>query len=289
MVSNFREKAVRPVRTLTKNHSRLHSRPNNMPRAPAQPKRDPRLRALKPPVDPWGWIVEEPVRKRTAREIEYNIDGMDTKPSFYAMVKTALLANKMHYVRGVTLNAICKHVAAHWPVDLDTYRRLTRVAIKRAIEAGKIETVEGPGVAYRLAAAERGNRGQQSDDEDAKPKRRGPARGGVVASKRGTTGKSKRADSSDEEDSEEEAPRKVSKKTAKKNNSSRVPKGDHLQQQPGEGKWVCYQSMHTIATHTMKVFSSLPDTIQSLLSTNTVSRARKIKTCFFRPYHSQSP
>lgn len=259
-----------------------------MPRAPAQPKRDPRLRALKPPVDPWGWIVEEPVRRKTVREIEYNIDGMDTKPSFYVMVKTALLANKMHYVRGVTLNAICKHVAAHWPVDLDTYRRLTRVAIKRAVEAGKIETVEGPGVAYRLAAAERGNRGNQSEDDNTKPKRRGPARGGVVASKRGTTGKAKRADSSDEEDSEDEPPRKASKKTAKKNNSSRVPKGDHLQQQPGEGKWVCYQSMHTIVIHFIDHLLPLPEVIQSSPRQNTVSRARKIKTCSFLPSHSQS-
>jgi hypothetical protein len=107
--------------------------------------------------DPFGWVLPQ-APKRRQKEAEHNVDGLETKPSFYEMVKAALLANKVHYLRGMSLHSICKYAAAHWPVDLNTYRRLTRLAVNRAVENGNLELVEGPGAArYCLAPAQRPN------------------------------------------------------------------------------------------------------------------------------------
>jgi hypothetical protein len=197
---------------------------------------------LKAPVDPWGWIVEErPARHHKEVEIDYNLNGLDSKPSFYEMVRRALLHNKLHNLRGVGLNNIYKFVAANWPVDLDTYRRLTRAAIKRAIDEGKIEVVEGPSVAYRLVQAERGNgagKKQKNGDDASKPKTRKAANNGVVATKRGVVGGGKASKKQEDSDSEEEAPRKPTKKSAKKAGKNRMDEDVHFEQQPGQGKWV---------------------------------------------------
>ena len=219
-----------------------------MPRAPSDTKkrkRDARLRPLHAPVDPWGWIVEEPVRHVEPQPIEYNIHGLETKPSFYEMVKAALLADKMQYLRGVSMNAIYRHVAANWPVDLDTYRRLTRVAVKRAVEAGKLETVNAVGTTYRLAPEERPHHGEAKSSASPAAKKERTASNGKVSNgkikrtdadvKKASTKKRKMEDSNNDED--EQPPKKVAKKKTKAPAAGRGGR-DFDEKQPGEGKWV---------------------------------------------------
>jgi hypothetical protein len=227
--------------TFCPNHQNMPSRAADSKKS----KRDPRLRPLHAPTDPWAWIVEEPVRKVVLPPVDHNVNGLETKPSFYAMVKQALLANKMHYLRGVSMNAIYKYVAANWPVDLDTYRRLTRVAVKRALDAGKLELVGAVGVTYRLAPAERPNHSekkQKVEEDDEKPKKRNPPAKGVTSTKRGKTAEKsqKKRKVVDDSSDEDEAPRKkpAAKKKANKASKARLQGGDHLEQQVGEGKWV---------------------------------------------------
>jgi hypothetical protein len=217
-----------------------------MPRAPAdvrKPKRDARLRPLKPgKIDPFGWVVDEPVRKVEAQPIEHNIHGLETKPSFYEMVKAALLADKMQYLRGVSIHNILKHVAANWPVDLATYRRLTRAAVKRALENGKIETVGGVGVTYRLAPAERpsANRkkaNQDEEEEEEKPRKPKTQRKTTAVDGEAKPKKAPKKRVADDSDEEEE-PKKPAKKQKQVKKSPGYNVGDHAEQQSGEGKWV---------------------------------------------------
>lgn len=256
--------------------------PITMPRAPAserkapENKRDPRLRPLRAePVDHWAWLPEVVVRTVVKAPIEHNVHGRESKPSFYEMVKAALLSHKVHHLRGVPMNAIYKHVAANWPVDLDTYRRLTRVAIKRAIEQGKIEQADGPSVAYRLTAAERPEASSNGSSKSARSKARGSR---ASSSKRGTTnanGKSKRKvqEESDEESSEEEvvAPRK---KATKKSANGRKT-GDFDTQQPGEGKWVRSIPLLYLITHVFPHFFALKVDAEDRILDSKVFKARQ--------------
>lgn len=228
-----------------------------MPRAakPVLPKHGHDLRERPAaPVDHWAWLPEIVPRKVTKAPIEHNIHNRDSKPSFYEMIKAALLSHKVHHLRGVPINSIYKQVAREWPVDLDTYRRLTRVAIKRAIEQGKIELADGPSVAYRLSAEERP---EQANNGTVKSGRGKAASTRASATKRGTTnanGKSKRAarDESDDE-SEEAAPRK----NIKKKSANARKTGDFDTQQAGEGKWVRTFSTFNLKTHIVSVHRSL--------------------------------
>lgn len=232
-----------------------------MPRAPAENRKaglpkhghDLRVRSSAP-VDHWAWLPEVVPRKVTKAPVEHNIHNRDTKPSFYDMIKAALLSHKVHHLRGVPINSIYKQVAREWPVDLDTYRRLTRVALKRAIEQGKIELADGPAVAYRLTAAERPEQGNNATAKTARGKS-GSSR--ASATKRGTTnanGKSKRkAQVESDDESEEAVPRK--KATKKASNARKT--GDFDTQQPGEGKWVrTFPSFH-LKTHIISLRRSL--------------------------------
>jgi hypothetical protein len=125
--------------------------------------------------------VKESGRKVGHQPIEHNIHDLESKPSFYMMVKRALLANKMHYLRGVSMNQICKYVAENWPVDLKTYRRLTRVAVKRALDAGKLELVGAVGITYRLAPSEQPIHVNKKQKNDGVKK-------DIISSTRGKTG-----------------------------------------------------------------------------------------------------
>lgn len=252
-----------------------------MPRAPTDQrkaaankvKRDPRLRPLREdPVDHWAWLPEVVTRKVVKAPVEHNIHGRDTKPSFYEMVKAALLSHKMHHLRGVSINAIYKQVAAEWPVDLDTYRRLTRVAIKRAIELGKIEVVDGPSVSYRLTAGERPEQANNGAAKSARAKANGSRLSGPGATtKRGTTKSKRKAESDSEEDSDDDVP---VKKTAKKSANAKKT-GDFDTQQPGEGKWVRYISALTAITHHFSLRTSLLSGLEGLHAIAKVLGARQ--------------
>lgn len=214
-----------------------------MPRAPADQKKSKRDSRLRPVSnvkwDPFGWVLPEGP-KRPAKEVEHNVNGLETKPSFYAMVKKALLANKMHYLRGVSLHHILLYVAANWPVDLATYRRLTRLAVKRAVENGKILLVDGPGAAhYRLSPEERptkegakGRKTEEEEEEPAKPAKRNTKNSAKAApaKKRGAQQKSK---------PKRKAAEALDSPAPKKKKATKQRAGtDHAQKQAGEGKWV---------------------------------------------------
>lgn len=192
-------------------------------------------------VDPFGWVVVEPARKVVPQPIEHNVDDLRTKPSFYEMVKQALLADKMQYLRGVSIHNIYKHVAANWPVELATYRRLTRAAIKRAIENEKIETAGNFGASYRLAPSERpsktrrGKVVEEEEEAEVAPKASKASKG----SKNSTKAKAAPSKKRKAADIEAPAPKKVAKRKeggVKKNANLRT--GDHTEKQSGEGKWV---------------------------------------------------
>lgn len=203
---------------------------------PAQRKRDPRLRPLRPPVDPWAWVLPEPSRKSSAQPVAVNVHGRDSKPSFLKMVKAALMADKMQYVRGVSASAIYKHVAANWPVEVASYRRLTRQAINKALDDGILERVDGPTVAYRLAPAHRPTAAGENAVRKAGRTTRSTA--GVSSSRRGVI---KRASSDSDSDSSSEEDEPAPKKraaTQQQQLAKGYRPGDFAQQQPGEGKWV---------------------------------------------------
>jgi hypothetical protein len=125
-----------------------------MPRAPSRNNNSSRpAREHKAPII-FNVPVELPSKEKKEPKFivqRQNVNGLKTKPSYFAMVAKALYECRDPF-HGMKFNDICKYIETNYPVTLE-YRRFLKLALAKAVEDGAFVQL-GPRN-YKLATEER--------------------------------------------------------------------------------------------------------------------------------------